>query len=84
MWTDQFDRNIQVVGLWSEDADVVQRGDVGAKGSSCLFVREGRVTGGVLWDQGRDRRFLEKLVVDGKVHDMLHLADPTVALRTLV
>ena len=84
MWSDQFDRNIQVVGLWSEDADVVLRGDVGAKGSSCLYVREGRVMGGVLWDQGRDRRFLEKLVVDGKVHDMLHLSDPTVALRTLV
>jgi 3-phenylpropionate/trans-cinnamate dioxygenase ferredoxin reductase subunit len=82
MWTDQYERNIQVVGLWRDDAETLLRGEAGAKGSACLFLDDGVVTGGVLWDLGRDRRFLEKLVADRKRHDARQLADPTVALRT--
>ncbi len=57
MWTDQYDRNVQVVGLWRDGAEVIVRGTAGEKGSCCLFLEGEVVTGGVLWDLGRDRRF---------------------------
>lgn len=84
MWSDQYGRNIQVVGLWTDDAEVILRGQPGDTGAACLFMTDGQVSGGVLWDQGRDRRFLEKLVTDQNRHNVRHLADPAVALRAFV
>src|SRR5699024_6213448 len=65
MWTDQLGHNIQVVGLWQPGSELVSRGEIGAKGSSLYWHVRGRLLGGVLFGNGRDRRFLEKLLVSG-------------------
>lgn len=84
MWTDQFERNIQVVGLWRPGAETVARGAVGSPGSSLYWLVGGVIAGGVLIDNGRDRRFLEKLVESRATPDPAKLADPAVPLKTLV
>lgn len=84
MWTDQFERNIQVVGLWREGAETVARGMVGSPGSSLYWLVDGVIAGGVLIDNGRDRRFLEKLVESRAIPDRGALADPAVPLKSLV
>ena len=83
MWTDQLERNIQVVGLWRSGGDIVARGEVGARGSSLFWLEDGMVRGGVLIDNGRDRRFLEKMVENGAAPDRGALADPSVPLKTI-
>ncbi len=67
MWTEQYGRNVQVIGLWDNAAEVVERGDFGNPGSACVWSRDGTVAGGVLIDSGRDRRVIEKLVSE-RVH----------------
>lgn len=83
MWTDQLDRNIQVVGLWQEGAEVICRGQPGSPGSSVYWLRDGVLIGGALIDAGRERRFLEKLVETGARPDPRALADPAVPLKSL-
>ncbi|MFB9947978.1 NAD(P)/FAD-dependent oxidoreductase [Rhizobium puerariae] len=84
MWSDQHERNIQVVGLWQAGADVVVRGACGEPGSSLYWLEDGVVTGGVLIDNGRDRRFLEKMVETAARPSPEALADPAIALKSLV
>jgi 3-phenylpropionate/trans-cinnamate dioxygenase ferredoxin reductase subunit len=83
MWSDQHGRNIQVVGRWAPGMTSLVRGSLGEAGSTCLFLDDGVVKGGVLIDQGRDRRFIETMVSDGKTRALRELADPTIPLRRL-
>ncbi|WP_412505271.1 oxidoreductase C-terminal domain-containing protein [Roseovarius sp. SYSU LYC5161] len=62
LWTDQLGHNLQVVGAWSGATYEVARGVPGEKGSSLFWTHNGVLMGGVLFDNGRDRRFLEALV----------------------
>lgn len=62
MWTDQYGRNIQVVGMPCPGDEVVVRQELG-DGPGCLvWFRNGCVAGGVLVDSGRERKALEALV----------------------
>lgn len=83
MWTDQFKHNLQVVGTWDEACQEVERGVPGDKGSSLFWTTDGILTGGVLFDNGRDRRFLEVLVKNKA--DVPHeiLSDPKIRLKSL-
>ncbi|MFT4151718.1 MAG: FAD-dependent oxidoreductase [Paracoccaceae bacterium] len=83
MWTDQLDRNIQVVGLWSEGAEVICRGPVGEPGSAVFWLQDGMLCGGALIDAGRDRRFLEKLVETAATPSAADLANPSLPLKNL-
>ena len=83
MWTDQFGRNIQVLGLPDEGATVVHRGDPHAGAAISVHMHEGQVTGAVLIDEGRQRRVLERLIVAGRQVDGSRLADAAVPLKDL-
>lgn len=84
MWTDLLGHNFQIVGSLAEGAREVMRGNLEEGPASLMLVCNGAVQGGILIDQGRDRRFLEKLVETGKAVDVARLADPAIALKTLV
>jgi len=84
MWTDQLGHNIQVVGLWTEGAKVVCRGNMGEPGSAMFWIEDGVLRGGVLIDAGRERRFLEKLVETGARPSPEALADPSRPLKSLL
>lgn len=83
MWSDQYDVNLQAVGLWQEGCQIVQRGEIGAAGSTTFWLLDGRVMGGVLINNGKDRRFLEKMLVTGARPDPALLADPNTPMKSI-
>lgn len=83
MWTDQFGDNIQVVGLYGPGIRETIRGETGKPGAAILWTRDGILTGGVLINNGRDRRFLEQLAERRARIDMDMLCDPSIPLKTL-
>ncbi len=83
MWTSQHGHDLQVVGRPDPEAVVIRRGDPADGGFARLWWRDGRLVGGVLVDQGRDRRFLEQLVAEARPVDPAAAADPSRPLRSL-
>ncbi len=83
MWSDQLDRNLQVVGLWREGMQVVARGETGARGACEFWLEDGVVRGGVMFDAGRERRFIEKMLVERARPEPRALADPATHLKAL-
>ncbi|MGU7768636.1 NAD(P)/FAD-dependent oxidoreductase [Burkholderia sp. MR1-5-21] len=84
MWTDQFGRNIQVVGLPGADDVSVVRGDAAFDGpATVVHLRDGIVTGAVMLDRGRDRRALEALLGMDVRDRVGALADASVPLKEL-
>lgn len=81
MWTSQHGRDLQVVGLPDPRATTVRRGEPGEGGFARLWVRDGRLVGGVLVDRARERRALERAVAEGWAVDVAALADPSCPLR---
>jgi len=83
MWTDQFGHNIQVVGLCSPHDVVITRAELEAEGGLLLWMRDGRVAGGMLVDCGRERKQLEALVRRAAQVSASALADASLPLKAL-
>ncbi|MFX1677579.1 FAD-dependent oxidoreductase [Paraburkholderia sp. A2WS-5] len=83
MWTDQAGHNVQVVGLPSRDDEVCVRATRNGHPSTVLLLREGCVTGGVLIDNGRERRHLEALVARRAKPAPERLGDASIPLKEL-
>lgn len=83
MWTDQFEHNIQVVGRPDGAEEVVTRHDKSGRLATVLCLREGRIVAGVLIDNGRERRHLEKLVGTGATVASERLADVSIPLKEM-
>ncbi len=83
MWSDQFDRNIQVVGIYSPSDVTIMRKAFGESSGSMLWLRDGRVAGGVLLDSGRERKSLEALVRRGSQMDAQTLSNTSMSLKEL-
>ncbi|EQB15078.1 MULTISPECIES: NAD(P)/FAD-dependent oxidoreductase [Novosphingobium] len=82
MWTDQLGHNIQVVGFCAGDREVV-RGDP-ATGKACLFQLDGdRLVGAVLLGEGKQRKHVERLILDRVPVTDAQLGDPVQALKAL-
>jgi len=64
MWTDQYDCNIQVLGLPSPEAELIVRGDVaGGKFTALELGQSGRITAAITVNNGRDMSALRRLTV---------------------
>ncbi|HKX09665.1 MAG TPA: FAD-dependent oxidoreductase [Stellaceae bacterium] len=62
MWTDQYDCNIQVLGLPAPDADLILRGDVaGGKFTALELASSGRIAAAITVNNGRDMSALRRL-----------------------
>ena len=81
MWTDQYDHNIQVVGAPHPDDEILARGEIDTGKATLLHLRDGRVVGGVMLNQGRDRKPLEILAEGSARIDRARLADAAVPLK---
>ena len=84
MWTDQYDHNIQVVGIPDSNDQIVFRGNFKEGVGSQIWLRNNRVVGGVLLNNPRDRRPLEELVKRQAPVDAEILKDTTNQLKTLL
>ena len=83
-WSDQYDVNIQLVGLPAAFDDTVTRG-ARADGSFVEFyMKDGRIDGAAAINSPRDIRFARRLMQAEKIVDPAALADPAVKLQALL
>ncbi|MFS8977412.1 FAD-dependent oxidoreductase [Cupriavidus necator] len=83
MWTDQLGHNIQVVGHPGDADEIIVRDGVSGDPATMLLLRGEQVVGGVLINNGRDRKHLEALVRNGTRVERSRLADTAVPLKAL-
>lgn len=83
MWSDQFERNIQVVGMPTPGDAVISRIAPGIEGGVLLWLHRGKVAGGMLVDSGRERKPLEMLVRRQAEIAPDALRDPAISLKEL-
>jgi 3-phenylpropionate/trans-cinnamate dioxygenase ferredoxin reductase subunit len=77
-WSDQFGVNVQILGATPDDAERIHRG------SSCLYLRGGRLLGLYAVDAARDIAGARRLIADGARIDAQRAADPSIPLRGAV
>src|SRR5690349_17930613 len=63
MWTDQYDSNIQALGLPSPEADLIIRGDPAGKFTVLELGANGRIAAAITVNNGRDMSALRRLTV---------------------
>jgi anthranilate 1,2-dioxygenase ferredoxin reductase subunit len=84
MWTDQYDCNIQVLGLPSPEADLIVRGDdAGGKFTALELAPSGRIAAAITVNNGRDMSALRRLAVAKSSFPREVLADATRPLAEL-
>lgn len=82
-WSDQFDLNLQVAGAPETWDRLVVRGDPAAKKGIVFYMTGDHVVGATAFNQGREMRFLKKLVETGAPVDDAALADDGKRLRDI-
>ncbi|WP_233828775.1 NAD(P)/FAD-dependent oxidoreductase [Paraburkholderia sp. ZP32-5] len=74
-WTDQYDRNIQMLGGRVANDVVVMRADAGASSWCAFFVADNVIRGAVLVNAGRERRNIKRLIDTQQRVDHTELGD---------
>jgi len=82
-WSDQYDLNLQTLGLPLEGDETVLRGSFDERKFVALHLRERRLVGATLLNMGREMRPCKALIESGAVLDASRLCDPALALRAL-
>ena len=83
-WSDQYDVNIQLIGLPTEWDETVTRGDRAEGAFIEFYLKGGRIEGAASINNPRDIRFAKRLMQSRKVLDPKALADPEVKLQALL
>ena len=83
-WSDQYDVNIQLVGLPTGFDETVTRGDRAEDRFVEFYMKSGRIDGAAAINNPRDIRFAKRLMQAQKTVDPAALADPAVKLQTLL
>jgi 3-phenylpropionate/trans-cinnamate dioxygenase ferredoxin reductase subunit len=80
-WTDQYDLNLQILGLPGEADRTLLRGRLADRKCVALHLKERRLVGATLVNLGREMRPCKALIECGVELDLARLADPAVSLR---
>ncbi|AOJ34460.1 anthranilate 1,2-dioxygenase system ferredoxin--NAD(+) reductase [Burkholderia metallica] len=85
LWSDQYDCNLQMLGLFGSERTIVVRGDP-ASGPFTVFGLgdDGRIVAVAAVNLGRDIGASRRLIAAGAVPDPVKLADPGVNLKTFM
>jgi anthranilate 1,2-dioxygenase ferredoxin reductase subunit len=85
LWSDQFDCNVQALGIIEAQYRLVTRGDP-SSGSFCVMALDesGRMRAVISVNAGRDMGACRRLIASGTVVDEGRLADASVSLRSLL
>jgi 3-phenylpropionate/trans-cinnamate dioxygenase ferredoxin reductase component len=83
-WSDQYDANIQMMGLPEEWDQTVTRGDRDAGEFIEFYLKDGEMQGAAAINNPRDLRFTRRMITSGKKFDADALADPGVKLQKLM
>lgn len=82
-WSDQYDVNIQLVGLPEDCDQTVLRGDADAHEFIEFYLKNGCVEGAAAMNNARDLRFTKRLIQAQKAVDPAQLADPAIKLQAI-
>jgi 3-phenylpropionate/trans-cinnamate dioxygenase ferredoxin reductase subunit len=82
-WSDQYNLNIQLLGIPHKSDESVTRGDPAADKFLYFFLYEGRIEAVAAVNNPRDLRMAKRLLQSGKKIGPAQLADPAVALQSL-
>ncbi|SMF53331.1 3-phenylpropionate/trans-cinnamate dioxygenase ferredoxin reductase subunit [Tistlia consotensis] len=82
-WTDQYELNLQLLGLTAFEGELVWRGTPLAGPAIAFEIEHGLLRGAALFDAGRERRPLRQLIEQRVRVRADSLADPAVSLRDL-
>jgi 3-phenylpropionate/trans-cinnamate dioxygenase ferredoxin reductase subunit len=83
VWSDQYDRHIEMAGLPRPDDEVVFRGDPDAADVLALCLRDGRLAAAVGVNRPRDVTEARRVITGGGTVDRGHLADERIPLAEL-
>ena len=83
-WSDQYDVNIQLVGLPNDFEETVTRGERADGSFVEFYMKGGRIDGAAAINNPRDIRFAKRLMQAQKTVDPAALADPSVKLQALL
>ncbi len=82
-WTDQFDLNLQILGMADDWDRCIERGVPGKGPAVAVFLKQSVPVMAVLFNAGRERRPLKALIDAGLPVDPARLADTGTPLRQL-
>ena len=83
-WSDQYDVNLQIVGMPEAWSEVVIRGDTGALTFTAFYLQDGCVVGANAINSPRDIPIARQMIQRGAKVDPAALADPETSLRKLL
>ncbi|MBY0511133.1 MAG: FAD-dependent oxidoreductase [Rhodospirillaceae bacterium] len=83
-WSNQYDLRLQTVGLSTGYDKIVIRGNIATRSFSLVYLKEGRVLALDCINSAKDYMQGRALVLGGVSPPLDQLADPAVALKTLV
>jgi len=83
-WSDQYDANIQMMGLPEEWDQTVTRGDREAGEFIEFYLKDGELQGAAAINNPRDLRFTRRMIISGRKFEADTLADPDVKLQKLM
>jgi 3-phenylpropionate/trans-cinnamate dioxygenase ferredoxin reductase subunit len=82
-WSDQYESNIQILGMPESWPEAVSRGDTGGASFSLFHVRDDKIEAVVSINAPRDLRAARRLIDQHKTVRAADLADPAVNLQKL-
>lgn len=83
-WSDQYDANIQLMGLPEDWDETAVRGSRDEASFIEFYLAEGRIQGAAAVNNPRDLRFTRRLMMADRTYDAAALADPGVRLQKLL
>ncbi|MDX6415920.1 MAG: 3-phenylpropionate/trans-cinnamate dioxygenase ferredoxin reductase component [Trebonia sp.] len=84
VWSDQYEHNLQVVGLPDPARRMVVRGDTATRNFSAFFMHDGRVTAALAVNRPGDIRVARLMIQHGTEAPVAHLADVDADLGQLI
>jgi 3-phenylpropionate/trans-cinnamate dioxygenase ferredoxin reductase subunit len=82
-WSDQYDANIQLVGLPERWDETAVRGDPVSGKFVAFYLAGGKIVGAAGINTGGDVRFARRLIASGAAATAVELSDPKVKLQSL-
>ena len=83
-WSDQYDANIQMMGLPEDWDETIIRGDRDAGEFIEFYLKDGEIQGAAAINNARDLRFTRRMMTSGRKFDAVSLADPEIKLQKLM
>lgn len=83
-WSDQYDANIQMMGMPEDWDETAVRGSRDAGEFIEFYLKDGEIQGAAAINNPRDLRFTRRMMTSGKKFDAASLADPDIKLQKLM